>query len=40
MGEFFEAGDAVRMLSFANDVANLKAILERRASDVRDSSQR
>lgn len=39
MGEFFEAGDAVRMLSFANDIANLKAILERRANDVRDSSQ-
>ncbi|MHB8106397.1 MAG: NUDIX hydrolase [Candidatus Cryosericum sp.] len=40
MGAFFQTPEAVRMLSFANDVANLKAIVERRAGDVRDSSQR
>lgn len=39
MGAFFEAAEAVRMLSFANDVTNLKTILERRANDVRDSSE-
>jgi 8-oxo-dGTP pyrophosphatase MutT (NUDIX family) len=39
MGAFFEAAEAVRMLSFANDVTNLKTILVRRANDVRDSSE-
>lgn len=40
LGAFFEAEEAVRMLSFPGDVANLKTILERRANDVCDGSQR
>jgi diadenosine hexaphosphate hydrolase (ATP-forming) len=39
MGMFFQTAEAVRMLSFPNDVTNLKAILERRANDVRNSSE-
>jgi diadenosine hexaphosphate hydrolase (ATP-forming) len=39
MGAFFGAAEAVRMLSFPNDVTNLKTILERRANDVRNSSE-
>ncbi|MCE5193811.1 MAG: NUDIX domain-containing protein [Candidatus Cryosericum sp.] len=39
-GAFVPAVEALSMLSFSDDVANLKAILERRAGDVRDSSQR
>ena len=39
-GTFVPATDALKLLSFPNDVANLKAILDRRAGDVRDSSQR
>lgn len=39
-GAFFPALEAVSLLSFPNDVSNLKAILDRRAGDVRDSSQR
>ncbi len=38
-GGFFGAAEAVRMLSFPNDVANLKTVLERRQSDVRNSSE-
>jgi 8-oxo-dGTP pyrophosphatase MutT (NUDIX family) len=38
-GDFFGAAEAVHMLSFANDITNLKAILERRANDVRNSSE-
>jgi len=37
-GGFFTVEEALRMLNFANDVMNLRAVLERR--DVRDSSQR
>jgi len=40
MGGFLPVAEALRMLSFPNDVTNLKAILERRALDVCDSSQR
>ncbi|MCX6063024.1 MAG: NUDIX domain-containing protein [Caldiserica bacterium] len=40
MGAFFPAGEAMRMLSFPNDVTNLTAILERRTLDVCDSSER
>ena len=39
-GDFFGAAEAVHMLSFANDVANLKTILERRENDVCNSSER
>lgn len=39
-GAFFPAKQALSLLSFPNDVANLNAILERRAVDVRDRSQR
>ena len=39
-GDFFGAAEAVHMLSFANDVANLRTILERRESDVCNSSER
>jgi len=38
-GEFFQEADALRMLSFPNDIANLKGILDRRANDVRNSSE-
>jgi len=40
MGGFLPVAEALCMLSFPNDVTNLKAILERRALDVCDSSQR
>jgi 8-oxo-dGTP pyrophosphatase MutT (NUDIX family) len=40
MGAFFPVGEAMRMLSFPNDVTNLTAILERRTLDVCDSSER
>ena len=39
MGAFFVIAEAVRMLSFPNDVTNLKTILERRANDVCNSSE-
>ena len=39
-GDFFGPVEAVHMLSFANDVTNLKTILERRANDVCNSSER
>ena len=39
MGMFFQMAEAVHMLSFPNDATNLKAILERRANDVRNSSE-
>lgn len=39
MGTFFEAVDAVRILSFPNDATNLKTVLERRQNDVRNSSE-
>lgn len=39
MGAFFGTSEAVNMLSFPNDVANLKAVLERRAVDVRNGSE-
>ena len=38
-GAFFPPAEAVRMLSFSNDVTNLKAILERRANDVCNCSE-
>ncbi len=40
MGAFFPVEGALRLLNFPNDVMNLKAVLERRTGDVRDSSQR
>ncbi|MGB9666458.1 MAG: NUDIX domain-containing protein [Candidatus Cryosericum sp.] len=39
-GAFVPAKQALSLLSFPNDVANLNGILERRAVDVRDRSQR
>lgn len=39
MGAFFPAESALRLLNFPNDVMNLRAILERRTGDVRDSSE-
>jgi 8-oxo-dGTP pyrophosphatase MutT (NUDIX family) len=39
MGMFFQTAEAMRMLSFPNDVTNLKTILERRANDVCNSSE-
>lgn len=39
MGAFFVTAEAVRILSFPNDVTNLKTILERRANDVCNSSE-
>ena len=39
MGVFVQTAEAVRMLSFPNDVMNLKAILERRVNDVCNSSK-
>ncbi len=40
LGDFFPAEEALHMLNFPNDVANLNAVLERRAGDVRDRSER
>ena len=40
MGAFFEAAEAVRILSFSNDATNLKTILEQRAINVCNSSER
>lgn len=40
MGGFLPVAEALHMLSFPNDVTNLKAILERRTLDVCDSSER
>lgn len=40
MGAFFEAAEAVRILSFSNDSTNLKTILEQRAINVCNSSER
>jgi hypothetical protein len=40
VGAFYAADEALRMLSFANDVNNLKTVLERRAGDVRDDGER
>ena len=40
MGAFFPAAEALHVLSFPNDVTNLKAILERHTLDVCDSSER
>ncbi|MEN6544732.1 MAG: NUDIX domain-containing protein [Armatimonadia bacterium] len=39
-GAFVPPADALRLLSFANDVGNLKAVLERRAGHVRSGSER
>ena len=38
-GNFFPAEEAVRMLNFPNDIANLNSVLDRRAGNVRDSSE-
>jgi 8-oxo-dGTP pyrophosphatase MutT (NUDIX family) len=40
MGAFFPAEGALRLLNFPNDAMNLRTILERRANNVCDSSQR
>ena len=40
IGAFYAVDEALRMLSFANDVNNLKTVLERRAGDVRDDGER